>query len=386
MAKIVPSLPLGKYSVAEFLNEYWQQKPCLIEQAYPDFKTIISADQLAGLACEPDVEARIVKYDAQRDWQLLNGPFDEVTFSTLPDSHWTLLVQAVDLWLPEAQAMLEDFNFLPRWRRDDLMISYATKGGGVGAHYDHYDVFLLQASGQRRWEVGGDYNDQSPRKKDSPLLHLADWQAEQAWTLNPGDMLYIPPGLGHNGIAFDDDCMTYSIGFRAPSHTEILCGITDLASEQLASDLRFKDAPLHEGLNPGEINASDIDQLSQLISALADDRTLLSRWLGQTVTAPKYAGLAPIETPSNVHDTKQLIAQATHLKHTAGTRMAYYKNEDQTLLFVNEHTLLISKQQQALTAKLCASNIIATAVIGTHEHHLELIATLLGSGALQAEK
>ena len=157
----MPTYPLGEFTLNSFLNHYWQKKPVLIKDALPNIQPPISADELAGLACEPSIEARIIS-NADNNWQLQHGPFDEHTFARLPRSHWTLLVQAVDHYMPQAAQLLEQFNFIPRWRIDDLMVSYACKGGGVGAHYDNYDVFLIQTQGQRQWEVGGHYDDTYP--------------------------------------------------------------------------------------------------------------------------------------------------------------------------------------------------------------------------------
>ena len=153
------SLPLGEFSLETFLAEYWQKKPLLIRNALPNLELPLAADELAGLACEEFVESRLVIQDGVSDrWELTHGPFTEETFQSLPDKHWTLLVQAVDHWVPEASLFLARFHFIPSWRIDDLMISYSSDGGGVGPHYDNYDVFLVQASGRRQWEVGGRYD------------------------------------------------------------------------------------------------------------------------------------------------------------------------------------------------------------------------------------
>ena len=374
--------PLGNIDVQTFLSSIWQKKPLLIPNAYPNLNPLLNAQELAGLACEEEVEARIVINEVDDQWRLLNGSFEEADFTSLPKSHWTLLVQTVDLWVPEAVSLLEDFNFIPRWRRDDLMVSYATKGGGVGPHYDHYDVFLLQAQGQRRWEVGGHYNDQSPRNEDSPLLQLTDWQAEQTWTLGPGDMLYIPPGVGHNGIALDDDCMTYSIGFRAPSFSEILCGITDLASDHLASDQRFKDINLKAGAKAGEIRTEDIDQLSMLLHELAEDRALLTRWFGQSVTSLKYP-----ELTEAIHDDGRLSA-ATLLKQdnlltlSAGTRVAYHRSDTTLFFFVNEQEIPLQTSQEALVSSLCNLAQISTKEVAPSDENMALIQRLLDEEAL----
>ena len=162
--------PLGKFPIDKFLSEYWQKKPLLIRNALPDVTSPVSADVLAGLACEEEVESRIViQNKTANKWELKHGPFSEETFSTLPSTHWTLLVQAVDHWMPQAAKFLELFTFIPRWRIDDLMMSYASDGGSVGPHYDNYDVFLVQTNGKRKWEVGEQYDENSPLIQNLPV-------------------------------------------------------------------------------------------------------------------------------------------------------------------------------------------------------------------------
>ena len=203
---------LGTLSEERFLSDYWQQKPLLIRGAWPNFQAPIDADELAGLALEDEVESRLI---IGSDYAVEQGPFAEERFASLPAREWTLLVQAVDLWVPEVAEMLRRFSFLPRWRIDDIMVSYATDGGGVGPHFDDYDVFLLQGSGQRRWQIG-DYCDANSALSEHSQLKILDaFDAQQDWLLNPGDMLYLPPRLAHCGVAVGE-CCTYSVGFRAP--------------------------------------------------------------------------------------------------------------------------------------------------------------------------
>ena len=246
------TLPLGDVSLDTFLSEYWQKKPLLVRNALPDIKLPIVADELAGLSCEEFVESRLVIQDETSDrWELTHGPFTEETFQSLPNKHWTLLVQAVDHWVPAAAEFLARFHFIPSWRIDDLMISYSADGGGVGPHYDNYDVFLVQTSGRRQWEVGGHFDTSSPRRPDTPVMILSDWKPEQQWILEPGDLLYIPPRVGHSGIAVGDDCMTCSVGFRAPSHGEILRGFADYVADTLGEEVRYADPDLVPQTNPG---------------------------------------------------------------------------------------------------------------------------------------
>ena len=232
MTSDIPLQILGGISAREFLRDYWQKKPLLIRQAIPGFQSPISPDELAGLSLEEDVESRLVIEHGESPWELRRGPFTEHTYQQLPERDWTLLVQAVDQLVPDVAELIEHFRFLPNWRIDDVMISYAAPGGGVGPHFDNYDVFLLQAHGQRRWRIGQMCDSESPMLAHGDLRILADFQGTEEWVLEPGDMLYLPPRLAHFGTA-EDACMTYSVGFRAPSAAEVLTHFTDFLAQFL---------------------------------------------------------------------------------------------------------------------------------------------------------
>ena len=213
----------GKISKQDFLQDYWQKKPLLIKQALPEFISPISADELAGLACEEELESRIVVGTTDNhDWQLTNGPFPEEAFAKLPNENWTLLVQGVDRYVDEVYHLINHFDFIPRWRFDDVMVSYATKGGSVGPHFDFYDVFLLQGSGKRRWHISTENCTIDNYLVDAPLRIMKQFDAEVVWDAEPGDVVYIPPKVAHHGVGLDDDCMTFSIGYRSYSHQEML--------------------------------------------------------------------------------------------------------------------------------------------------------------------
>ena len=237
----IPLQLLGGITAREFLRDYWQKKPLLIRQAIPDFESPIDADELAGLALEEEVESRLVIEHGERPWELRRGPFAEDAFGALPEREWTLLVQAVDQFVPEVAELLEQFRFLPSWRIDDVMISFAAPGGSVGPHFDNYDVFLLQAQGKRNWKIGQMCNSESPLLQHADLRILAEFEESAEWVLEPGDMLYLPPRLAHFGIA-EDDCMTYSVGFRAPSAAEVLTHFTDFLAQYLTDEERYTDA------------------------------------------------------------------------------------------------------------------------------------------------
>ncbi|NVK41203.1 MAG: cupin domain-containing protein [Oceanospirillaceae bacterium] len=348
-------LNLGELTPERFLREYWQKKPLLIRQAFADFQPVIEPDELAGLACEEEVEARLVVQSPDSDdWSLRQGPFDEQDFASLPASHWTLLVQAVDHWVPDAAELLAQFDFIPNWRRDDLMISYAVDGGGVGPHYDNYDVFLIQAAGQRRWEVGGLYDESSPRRDDAPVMILPEWTAEESWVLEPGDMLYVPPQVGHNGFAVGDGCMTYSVGFRAPSHAEIMRHFTDFVGERLRGEDRYRDPDLDVQANPAEIGDDAIGRLRAALHRYIDDDALLGEWFGRYMTEAKYPELdqAP-EEKVTTDELRDFLAGGGSLSRNEGARLAFRRQGEGWQLFADGQCYEGSTQQGPLFASIC---------------------------------
>lgn len=278
---------LGNISAEEFLRDYWQKKPLLIRQAIPGFVSPIEGDELAGLSLESEVESRIILEHGDKPWELQHGPFSEQTYAGLPESNWTLLVQAVDQFVPEVADYLKEFEFLPRWRIDDLMISYATPGGGVGPHFDNYDVFLLQAEGRREWKIGQMCDSCSPLLEHPDLRILDQFDTSETWVLEPGDMLYLPPRLAHWGTALDN-CMTWSIGFRAPSSAEIVTHYTDFVARFLSDEDRYSDPDLSPVKDSNEIRPEDIQRLRQLVNEHLNDDNMLLSWFGQHMTEPRY--------------------------------------------------------------------------------------------------
>lgn len=279
---------LGDVPVETFLAEYWQQKPLLIRQAIPDyqqFTNLITADELAGLACEVNT-ARLVQEHGKIPWQVTHSPFQDNDFAQLPESHWSLLVNDVDAYLPEFNALLNCFSFIPRWRIDDLMISFAVEGGSVGAHIDEYDVFLLQAHGQRRWQIDSCARPDSRYQPDLDLRILETFSPDKEWVLNPGDMLYLPPHIPHHGVALGH-CMTYSIGFRAPSQQDLLEYCVEQCSTQSSYEARFQDKNRSLQTNPYQLNDDDLEQLAKQTLKHLDNETL-KQSIGCYLTTSKH--------------------------------------------------------------------------------------------------
>lgn len=343
----MPLTHLGDMPIEKFLRDYWQQKPLLIRNAFPDFESPLDGDELAGLALEEDVESRLVLERGATPWELRTGPFEEDEFARLPESHWTLLVQAVDQWVPEVHELLQHFRFLPDWRLDDIMVSYAADQGSVGPHFDYYDVFLLQGTGQRRWRLGQECNSQSPRLEGTPLNILKGFEATDEWLLGPGDMLYIPPGWAHWGTAEGDDCITYSVGFRAPSQAEVITDVAQEMASHLSNDQRYRDPSPEPADNPGAIPPEAIAHLRDMVlEHLTTDN--LARWFGAYMTEPKYPDLEA-ETSESEQSWQQ---SGLYLQRHPASRFAYFHRDGQpSLLFVDGETQECSPE---LAEVLCA--------------------------------
>lgn len=380
---------LGGISASEFLRDYWQKKPLVIRQAFPGFQCPVSADELAGLACEEAVESRIVlENDAGKPWQLHNGPFTPERFSEMPEKNWTLLVQGLDHWVPDIAELLEHFRFIPNWRLDDIMASYAPEGGSVGPHYDMYDVFLLQAQGHRRWTFGGHCDHTSPRVEGTPLRILSSWDGEETVVLEPGDMLYLPPGVGHYGVA-EDDCITLSVGFRVPTIDDLLTGFTDFLCNQDKAAEYLGDPDLKPQDNPGIIGSEVIDRLDSVIREQLDDRRRLALWFGQYSTAPKSLDIVvPPEEPADRAELAEAIRALEPLRWNEGSRFAYHEFDGETALFVDGEQYLLKGDARPLAPLLCAGARIdmqALAEFAGDEALLGLLTTLYNQGSVYFE-
>ncbi|WP_026160650.1 cupin domain-containing protein [Teredinibacter turnerae] len=323
---------LGTITVEQFLNEYWQKKPLLIRQAFPDFEAPVSADELAGLALEDDVVSRLVVQRDESDWQVEHGPLPEERFAQLPESHWTLLVQHADALDPAINALLDAFRFIPNWRLDDIMISYAADKGGVGPHFDYYDVFLLQAQGKRRWRIGQHCSHESPLLPTADMKILQDFDTVEDWIVEPGDLLYIPPNIAHWGEA-DGECMTYSIGFRAPSHAEVLLDFSEEMASFTNPDMRYTDPGLRPQQLAGEISQQSIEQVQAIIHQYSTDKAALAGWFGEYMTRPNPTADAHFQTFDEEFDRNLMEAGQARLSRFA--RCAFFEEQAGCLVFIN---------------------------------------------------
>ena len=274
---------LGGLAPDAFLSGWWQKKPLLIKNAMPGFKPMISKADLFALAKQDEVESRLVSRRGKL-WQLDHGPFAARELKRDAGERWSLLVQGVNLHSATADALLRRFNFIPYARLDDLMVSYANDGGGVGPHFDSYDVFLLQAHGRRRWRVS--MQQDKALLPNAPLKILKNFKHTIEWTLEPGDMLYLPPGCAHDGVAIGE-CMTYSIGFRAPSAQELARGFLEHLAETVVRQGFYADAGLKPAARPALLDDAYVENAARLVGNLKPSLSAFEEYLGCTLTEPK---------------------------------------------------------------------------------------------------
>jgi 50S ribosomal protein L16 3-hydroxylase len=375
--------PLGM-PPARFLRDYWQKRPLLIRGAFPDFQKAITAEDLAGLACEEAALSRIVLRGTKRErWTLRNGPFSERDFAKLPKSHWTLLVQDVDKWDMDVAALLDEFAFIPSWRIDDVMISYATHGGGVGAHIDQYDVFLVQGWGRRRWRISTDPNALTEFRDDAELKILREFTPTHEWLLEPGDALYLPPGVPHEGTAVGN-CMTFSIGMRAPAQAELLLDLAEFLAERLGEESRYVDADLLPARDSGKIDADAIARARRALPQFAHvDKSLFVDWFGRFITRYRAAHeAAPLTRPLPSTQLAAKLPRARVLRNP-WSRFAWMRNGRSATVFVAGTSYACAP---ALAHELCAQREhvgAALARVCADARGREVLTALVNAGHLR---
>ena len=352
----------GKISKATFLSEYWQKKPLLIKQALPNFISPISADELAGLSLEDDFESRLINGSIEHhNWQLTNGPFEEPDFFNLPDKNWTLLVQGVDRFIPEVEHLIDHFNFIPRWRFDDVMISYAARGGSVGPHFDYYDVFLLQGTGQRQWHLSDQFCQLDNYLESTPLRIMKRFEAQQSFVVEAGDVLYIPPKIAHHGVSMSDDCTTLSFGYRSYTGQEIFENNCPKNFEN-----SYYQDPIWKNDNPSAyIPDSALQKANSMAKISAHD---FAKFVTSMDTLDQKI-LQDFE-----FEQQQLnFSDRTNYRLHAVCKIAYIKDKDMTRFFINGHEFTPQGELDAMI-KFCNTRQIdakkhphlAQALFATH--------------------
>ncbi|HAI58460.1 MAG TPA: cupin domain-containing protein [Xanthomonadaceae bacterium] len=382
--------PLGM-PAADFLRDYWQKRPLLIRNAFPGFESPISPDDLGALSLEATALSRLILWDRKKDrWTVETGPLPEDRFERVPERDWTLLVQDVDKWDADVRALVEAFPFLPRWRIDDVMISFAVEGGSVGAHIDQYDVFLLQGLGHRQWQIDANPEQAVDFRDDAPIKLLKTFTPSHEWTLAPGDMLYLPPGLGHHGIALNA-CLTLSLGMRAPAKAELIEDFAlDLASRAGEKD-RYTDPDLAVPTDAFEIDAAALARVRHTLGRMAGDSetddALLRRWFGRFITRYRASGdIKPPRRPPTRADFDAALAGGGVVQRHPFSRVAWLREgETKAIWFVTGSDIEGLRATDA--ALLCRLDTLdAAAWSRLDEHARNVVVALAALGHYRAIK
>jgi 50S ribosomal protein L16 3-hydroxylase len=351
---------LGGMDAAEFLQTYWQKQPYLIKQANKHYQSFVAKQDLIDLSYEDNVESRLVlENSGEYPWQVNHGPFCKDDFDALPDSHWSLLLQNTEFHIAAAARFLDQFKFIPNWRIDDLMVSFATKQGSVGPHIDNYDVFLFQAVGKRQWSINLNDYSEDDFIEGLDLRIIKQFEAEQEWILEPGDMLYLPPGIAHHGIALEES-ITFSIGFRAPSSSELLGQYLEDMVESSAPGY-YQDQKLSLRAHCGEISPEEGAGIAALFqSSLPDDESLRD-WFGKFVT--RLPENFVLETPQKILNKEDFYTKYQSFKRINKsniTRTAFMHVDEGFTLFVNGESYPMAPEYEdfiySLTEQSCFEN------------------------------
>lgn len=370
---------------ARFLADYWQQKPLLIRQALPDFETPLPADELAGLSLEPETTPRLITQDGTGAYHLEHGPFEPDRFETLTGNDWSLLVTDVEKHLPDILHYLQAFGFLPSWRIDDLMISYAPLGASVGAHIDEYDVFLLQASGARRWSIEAPAAASYELVPDSELKLLASFKPTDTWELEAGDLLYLPPGVPHHGVASAEPCTTWSIGFRAPTTADFVMRMAEMICEKLPKQ-RYTDGTLTPAI-PGEIDTNALARFADIwTQAIGSNKEALATMTGQFLTESANVSNTPyVDADESLESFADSYWQTAPFSRFAWRSLSDDSNDNATVqLFVDGEAHQCSRQ---LAIELCrAGNSLSGADNQFSTDDTRLLKQLASEGSLMRQE
>lgn len=377
---------LGEISKQDFLANYWQKKPLVIRGAFPDFEMPFTPEELAGLACDTDAPSRIVSENGfaknhklnSKQWDSKQSPFTDEDFTTLPETHWSLLVNDLERYIPELGNIIEQFRFIPDWRIDDIMVSYAPDQGSVGPHTDQYDVFLIQGQGKRRWKIITQYNYPTELLSEPSLAILKEFEADEEYLLEAGDMIYLPPNMPHYGIA-EGECFTFSVGFRAPDSSELIQSWVD---STFTDTERYSDSGRSLQTSSGEISQDDIQKLSQLmLSNIQEKQETLSVFLGKHLTQSK--GDAP---PNEDLSATISFKPKSEYERESWLRMAYIKEKNTVHFFADGHHIELASDKVNAVKELCENYYytegILASLMGERDFE-QLFSLLINEGGIK---
>ncbi|HCK63527.1 MAG TPA: cupin [Acinetobacter radioresistens] len=377
-----PLAVLGGITAEQFLSEYWQKKPLLVRNALPEIINILEPNDVKELALEENVTARLIKQKDKdsNQWSVKSSPLIKGDFQKIPKL-WTLLVQAVDHYSFDLAALWKKFPFIPQWRRDDIMVSYAPKGGSVGKHFDFYDVFLVQGYGHRRWQLGQMCDADTAFIPGQPLKLLPDMEVTFDEVLAPGDLLYVPPGLSHYGVA-EDDCLTFSFGFRMPNIADMLDRVSDKFSEDQLLRNPLTDILRDQATAAGEITPVELEYLKTELLARLQNSTVLDDAIISLMSEPKYPENIPEAEEIGTGDLEEALDQGYMLMLEPASRLLYTDEDNQLLFWANGEALYISESFAAYLKRLADGEILVLDQNLNDEEILEDIAQLMTDSIL----
>ena len=373
---------LGGITAEQFLSEYWQKKPLLVRNAMPEIASLLEPNDVMELALEEHVTARLIK-QKDRDpnqWSVKSSPLLKADFQKMPKL-WTLLVQAVDHYSFDLSALWKKFPFIPQWRRDDIMVSYAPQGGSVGKHFDFYDVFLVQGYGHRRWQLGQMCDTETPFVPGQPLKLLPEIEVDFDEVLAPGDLLYVPPGLAHYGVA-EDDCLTYSFGFRMPNISDMMDRVGDKFSENETLRNPLLDIIRDQVGAIGEVSSNELEYLKEHIMQQLHNSNVLEDAIMSLMSEPKYPENLPEAEEIGTGDLEEALDQGYSLMLEPASRLLYTETDGDVLFWANGEGVCISETFTAKLKQLADGEALLFGEDFADEDILEDVAALLNEAVL----
>jgi 50S ribosomal protein L16 3-hydroxylase len=370
------------FSLEEFLAEFWQKKPTIIKGGFNNFQDPISADELAGLSMEEEIDSRFVSNEKDQ-WDAKHGPFDETLFNSLTEKNWTLIVQAANHWHTESAQLVTPFRELSNWLLDDLMISYAVEGGGVGPHIDQYDVFITQGLGKRHWRVGAkDEGQYTETCRHSALRQIEGFEPIIDDILEPGDILYIPPGFPHDGYALEPS-LSYSVGFRSPTEQELLSNFADYVIANEIGEHHMHQPTRQAQAENGVILSSDLQQLTEMLTRSLQNPTVIKDYMGCLLSQSRQVmDIAIPEEDWEASDIHNLLMSGDVLVRIGGLRALYNQGEEQTV-FINGEVFTVAEDETDVVLALCDHELLSKENLGEQAKNpaaIALITQLVNKG------
>lgn len=377
-----PLQVLGGITAEQFLNEYWQKKPLLVRNAMPEIINILEPDDVKELALEETVSARLIKQKDKdpNQWSVKSSPLIKGDFQKLPKL-WTLLVQAVDHYSFDLAELWKKFPFIPQWRRDDIMVSYAPKGGSVGQHFDFYDVFLVQGYGHRRWQLGQMCDENTAFVTGQPLKLLSEMDVHFDEVLAPGDLLYVPPGLSHYGVA-EDDCLTFSFGFRMPNVATMMDRVSDRFADNALLKNPVIDIMRDQVGQIGEMTSNELAYLKAKVLDQLQHSSDFEHALVALMSEPKYPDNIPEPDEIEADDLREILSTGYELCLEPASRLLYTQQDDQLLFWANGEACCIDDRFAPLLKALADGQVLTFDAQFDHDEFLEDLAQLLNDSVL----